>query len=121
MREDIYNMIGSTVTVIVDRKMGTYHPKHKDIFYTINYGYVENLIADDNEEQDVYIIGVDKPVDKFAGKVIAVIHRLNDIEDKLVVAPTNLEFTPEEILRQVNFQEKYFDIEIITTNKSKER
>ncbi len=110
-------MIGTTVNVTVDRPMGTYHPKYNDIFYTINYGYVKNLIAPDNEEQDAYIIGVNRPVNSFTGKVIAVIHRLNDIEDKLVVAPENLKFTPKEILKQIYFQEKYFDIEIITTKE----
>lgn len=121
MRNEIYKMIGTTVTVKVDRPLGTYHPKHNDIFYTINYGYIENLIAPDGEEQDAYIIGVDEPVYDFTGKVIAVIHRLNDVEDKLVVAPENSDFTPEQILEQVNFQEKYFEVEIITNNKSKER
>lgn len=116
MRSEIYKMLGSTVTVTVDRPMNTYHPKHNDIFYTINYGYIENLMALDGEEQDSYILGVDTPVDSFTGKVIAVIHRLNDVEDKLVVVPDNFTFTPEEILEQVNFQEKYFDIEIITNN-----
>lgn len=113
-------MLGNIVTIMVDRPLGTYHPKHNDIFYTINYGYIKNLMALDGEEQDAYILGVDKPVDKFTGKVIAIIRRLNDIEDKLVVAPENLKFTQEEILQQVEFQEKYFDIEIIMNN-SKER
>lgn len=113
MRNEIYNMLGSTITVTVDRPLGTYHPKHNDIFYTINYGYVENMIALDGEEQDAYIIGVDTPVESFTGKVIAVIHRVNDVEDKLVVAPMNSAFTKEEIIEQVNFQEKFFDIEII--------
>lgn len=113
MRDEIYNMIGSTITVTVDRPLGTYHPKHNDIFYTINYGYVENLIALDGEEQDAYIIGVDTPVESFTGKVIAVIHRLNDVEDKLVIAPKNSTFTKEEIFELVSFQEKFFDIEII--------
>ncbi len=117
MRNEIYKMLGTTVSVKVDRPMGTYHPKHNDIFYTINYGYVENLIALDGEEQDAYIIGVDKSVDYFTGKVIAVIHRLNDVEDKLVVAPDNAEFTEEEILELVNFQEKYFEVEIITNRE----
>lgn len=116
MRSEIYKMLGNTVTVKVDRPMNTYHPKHNDIFYTINYGYVENLMALDGEEQDAYILGVDTPVDSFTGKVVAVIHRLNDVENKLVVAPQNSEFTEEEILKQVEFQEKYFDIEIITNN-----
>lgn len=117
MRNEIYKMLGTTVTVKVDRPMGTYHPKHSDIFYSVNYGYIENMIAQDGEEQDAYIIGVDKPVDYFTGKVIAVIHRLNDVEDKLVVAPDNAEFTAEQILEKVNFQEKYFEVEIVTTRE----
>ena len=117
MRNEIYKLLGTDVTVKVDRQMGTYHPKHNDIFYSVNYGYIENMIAPDGEEQDAYIIGVDKPVDSFTGKAIAVIHRLNDVEDKLVVAPDNAEFTAEEILEQVNFQEKYFEVEIVTNRE----
>ena len=52
-------MIGEKVKVIIDRPLGTYHPKHKDIFYTVNYGYVEGVIASDGEEQDAYVLGVD--------------------------------------------------------------
>ena len=40
-------MIGNIVTVKVDRPMGSYHPKHKDIYYPINYGYIEGMIAPD--------------------------------------------------------------------------
>ena len=105
-------MIGSTVTVIVDRPLGTYHPKHKDIFYTVNYGYIPGIIAPDGEEQDAYILGINTPVDEFTGKVIAVIHRLDDVEDKWVVAPEGVSFTKEEIARQVAFQEQYFRTEI---------
>lgn len=49
-------MIGNIVTVIIDIPMGTYHPKHKDIYYPINYGYIRGIIAPDGEEQDAYII-----------------------------------------------------------------
>ena len=105
-------MIGSTVTVIVDRPLGTYHPKHKDIFYTVNYGYIPGIIAPDGEEQDAYILGIDTPIAEFTGKVIAVIHRLDDVEDKWVVAPEGVSFTKEEIARQVAFQEQYFRTEI---------
>lgn len=80
-------MLGKIVKVTVDRPMGTYHPKHKDIYYPINYGYIESIMASDGEEQDAYILGVNKPVEEFTGKVIAIIHRLNDVEDKWVVAP----------------------------------
>lgn len=107
-------MIGKLVTVIVDRPLGTYHPKHKDIYYSINYGYIKGIIAPDNEEQDAYILGVDTPVQAFTGQVIAIIHRNDDIEEKWVVAPTNTFYSQEEIEKAVNFQEKYFDIIIRT-------
>ena len=106
-------MIGKKVKVIVDRPLGTYHPKYKDMFYSVNYGYVSNVIAPDGEEQDAYILGVDKPLSEFVGVVIAVIHRFNDIEDKWVVAPEGIIFTKEEITKKVEFQEKYFKTEII--------
>ena len=106
------SMIGKIVKVIVDRPLGTYHPKHEDIYYSINYGYIEGIIAPDGEEQDVYILGVDEPVKEFVGKVIAIIHRIDDVEDKWVVAPEDISFTKDEIMRQVAFQEQYFRTEI---------
>ena len=77
-------MIGNIVKVIVDRPMGSYHPNHKDIFYSINYGYIEGIIAPDGEEQDAYILGIDKPVKEFVGKIIAIIHREDDVEEPSV-------------------------------------
>lgn len=44
-------MIVSRVTVKIDRSMGSYHSKHRDIYYPINYGYIEGIIALDGEEQ----------------------------------------------------------------------
>jgi inorganic pyrophosphatase len=92
--------------------MGTYHPKHPDIFYPINYGYIPGLMAADEEEQDAYILGVSEPVKEFTGKVIAIIHRFDDVEEKWVVAPMDASFTKEEIAAQVTFQEQYFHTEI---------
>ena len=83
-------MIGEIVKVTVDRPLGSYHPKHKDMYYPINYGYIENIIAPDGEEQDAYILGVETPVKEFTGKVIAIIHRKNDVEEKWVVAPPEM-------------------------------
>ena len=103
-------MIGSTVKVIVDRPLGSCHPKHKDICYPINYGYVPGIIAEDGEEQDAYVLGVNVPIKEFVGKLVAIIHRLNDVEDKWVVAPETVTFTKEEIMQQVAFQERYFQI-----------
>ena len=105
-------MLGKIVKVIVDRPLGTYHPKHKDIYYSVNYGYIEGIIAADGEEQDAYILGVNEPIKEFIGKVIAVIHRFNDIEEKWVVAPEGASFTKDEIMQQVDFQEQFFKTEI---------
>lgn len=106
-------MLGNIVKVIVDRPLGTYHPKHRNIFYTVNYGYVPEIIAPDGEEQDAYILGVTEAVSEFKGKVVAIIRRLDDVEDKWVVAPEHMSFTKEEIMQQVAFQEQYFRTEIV--------
>ena len=116
MKKDITkinSVIGRTVTVTIDRPLGSCHPKHKDIYYPINYGYVEGIMAADGEEQDAYVLGVDEAIDKFTGKIIAIVHRNNDVEEKWVVAPENVTFTKEEIREQIYFQEQYFDSEIV--------
>ena len=106
------DIIGKTVKVVVDRPLGTYHPKHKNIYYSVNYGYIPGIIAPDGEEQDAYILGIDVPVSEFSGNVIAVIHRIDDVEDKWIVAPENVTFTKDEIIKLTDFQEKYFKSEI---------
>lgn len=103
-------MIGKNVHVIIDRPLGSRHPKYKNIVYGLNYGYVPNILGGDGEEQDAYIIGVDLPIEEFDGVVIAIIHRHDDIEEKWVVAPENCDFSDEEIMQKVNFQEKYFRV-----------
>lgn len=106
-------MIGDIVTVTVDRPLGSYHPEHKDIYYSVNYGFIEGIIAPDGEEQDVYILGIDYPLESFTGRVIAVIHRHDDVEEKWVVAPDGTSFTKDEIMELVWFQEQYFSSEVI--------
>ncbi|MBO5212192.1 MAG: inorganic pyrophosphatase [Clostridia bacterium] len=106
-------MLGKIVTVVVDRPLGSCHPNHKDIIYSVNYGYVPDVIAADGEEQDAYILGLDEPIKEFTGKVIAIIHRIDDVEDKWIVAPEGVSFTKEEILDKVAFQERFFKTKII--------
>ena len=96
------------IKVNIDRPLGSFHPEYKDLYYPINYGYVEGIIADDKEEQDAYVLGIKEPIKEFSGRLIAIIHRINDIEDKWVVAPENKRYTIEEIENQVKFQEQYF-------------
>ena len=106
-------MIGDIVTVTVDRPLGSHHPKYKDMYYPINYGYIEGVTAPDGEEQDAYILGVDKPIERFTGKIIAIVHRYDDIEEKWVVCPEGVSFSEEEIFEQICFQEQYYQSEII--------
>ena len=115
------SILGQTVTVSMDRPMGTCHPKHKDIYYPVNYGYISGIIGGDGEEQDAYVLGVDEPLQEFTGVVIAIIHRLNDVEDKWVVAPEGVKFTEEEIAEQVKFQEQYFKTEIVMAEIANEK
>ena len=107
-------MLGEIVTVTVERPLGSYHPEHKNLYYPINYGYIKGTLALDGEEIDAYILGVDEPVKEFRGMVIAIIHRLNDVEDKLVVASSGTTYSKEEIKKLTLFQEQYFEIDIET-------
>lgn len=106
-------MLGKIVKVTIDRPLGSFHPTHKDLYYPVNYGFVEGILGGDGEYQDAYVLGLTEPLTEFTGKVIAIIHRLNDVENKWVVAPTEMAFTKEEIYNQVQFQERYFRIEIL--------
>ena len=102
-------MLGKIVKVIVDRPLGSCHPQHKDIVYPINYGYVPGVLAPDGEEQDAYVLGVNTPIKEFTGRVIAIVHRRDDVEEKWVVAPVGINFSEEEIKKQVHFQEQFFN------------
>lgn len=104
--------LNKTVTVKIDRPLGSKHPDW-DLIYEVNYGYVPNTISGDGEELDCYVLGVDKPLDSFTGKCIAIIHRTNDNDDKLIIVPDGMNFTDEEIRNLTNFQEKYFKSIII--------
>lgn len=104
--------IGKVVNVKIDRPFGSNHPKHGFI-YPVNYGYVPNTISGDGEELDCYVLGVFEPVDEFSGKCIAVIHRTNDNDDKLIVVPEDKNYSDDAINAFVEFQERFFEHIII--------
>lgn len=111
-QRDSYMYIGNKVKVKIDRKLGSIHPKHGFVYH-INYGYVPNTTSGDGEEIDCYILGIEDPIDEFEGECIAVIHRINDDDDKLIIVPVGEKYTDEEIRKLTNFQEQYFESEII--------
>ena len=104
--------LGKKVKVVMDRPMGSRHPEWNFI-YPINYGYVPNTISGDGEELDAYIVGIFEPVKEYEGKCIAAIHRLDDDDDKLVIAPEEKIYTKQQIEALVEFQERFFEHEII--------
>ncbi len=99
--------IGRTVSITIDRQMSSRHPKHGFI-YPINYGYLDGIKSGDGEDLDAYIIGVFEPLEKFSGKVIAVIIRDDEDDPKLIVAPNDKDYTNEAILALTEFQERFF-------------
>ena len=104
---NITSYLGQKVNVIIDRPLGSKHPKHGFV-YEVNYGYIPNTKAPDGEELDAYVLGLNKPIDKVSGICIAVIHRTDDDDDKLVVTPNGEDFSDKEIEKLVEFQEKWF-------------
>ena len=92
------DFIGKTVNIEMDRPLGTRHPKY-GFMYCVNYGYIPDTISGDGEELDAYLLGVFEPVQSYIGKCIAVIHRINDDDDKLVVVPEGKNYTDEPISR----------------------
>lgn len=109
MREELYkDIMGSIVTGTVDRPLGSTHPNYPDMIYPINYGYVDGVFAADGEEQDVYVFGADEPIETYTGKVIAIYHRINDNEDKWIVSIDGKDYSDDEILKKIDFQEKYY-------------
>ena len=105
--------LGKIVTVQIDRKLGEAHPKFPDCIYKVNYGYIPNTISGDGEELDAYILGIDYPVDTFSGEVIAILRRINDNDDKLIVVEIGKNYSNEEIKEKVKFVEQYFESIII--------
>lgn len=100
--------IGKEVTIKIDRVIGSKHPKWGFI-YMVNYGFVPNTKSSDGEELDAYLLGEFKEVKEYTGKCIAVIHRTNDDDDKLVIVPDGINYTDEQIKALTEFQEKFFE------------
>ena len=103
---DVY--LGKIVPIKIDRPMGSAHSQYTDMIYPINYGYIPGTESGDGEETDVYLLGVDEPVQEYTAKIIAVVYRTDDSEDKLVAAPVGMNFHAAQIRKAIHFQERFF-------------
>jgi inorganic pyrophosphatase len=116
MRVDLRPFLGTSVTVTVDRPIGSRHPDFADLLYPINYGYLADTVAADGDPIDAYIVGVSKPIAAMHGVVVGLVLRADDNEDKLVVAPTGRRFSIAEIEQMVTFQEQFFDSHVVVAD-----
>ena len=106
------SFIGKKVKITIDRPLGSRHPEH-NLIYTVNYGYVKGVKAPDGDDLDAYVLGVFEPVKEFEGVCIAVIHRMNDDDDKLIVVPKDVSYSDGQIAALTEFVERFFKSKII--------
>lgn len=105
----VKSYLGETIGIKIDRPIGYVHKKENyNLTYPINYGYIPGVIGGDGEELDVYLLGVNEPVTEYTAKIIGIAHREDDVEDKLVAAPTNMIFYQNKIAEAIHFQEQYY-------------
>lgn len=109
----VWSYLGQRVYVEIDRPVGYVHHKARyDLHYPINYGYIPHVLGGDDEELDVYVLGLDHPVTTCEGRIVGIVHRANDVEDKLVLSADNRTYTADEIAAAVHFQEQYYQSRI---------
>lgn len=113
MRPDLRLLLGKSVTVVVDRPLGSRHPDGHALWYPVNYGYVPGTMSGDGEPVDAYVLGVYEPVETTRGIVVGVILRKDDVEDKLVVAPEGRRYAADQVRALVEFQERFFETDVV--------
>ena len=110
----VQSYLGKTVTIEIDRPIGYVHVKgEKTLVYPINYGFIPGVLGGDGEELDVFLVGVDTPVSTFTGRIIGIVYRADDVEDKLIMAPLGRSYSSDELAKAVHFQEKYYHSTVV--------
>ena len=109
-RPDLRPYLGKTVDIEIDRPIGYVHHKgEKTLVYPINYGYIPGVMGGDGEELDVFLLGVSEPVATYTGRIVGIVFRADDVEDKLIMLPEGVTMTATEMAEAIHFQEKYYD------------
>ena len=118
-RAAVWAFLGERVQIKIDRPVGYVHKKEQyTLTYPLNYGYIPGVFGGDGEALDVYLLGMVEPLEIADCRVIGVVHRKNDVEDKLLAAPDGLDFTKEDMAAAVRFQEQWYDSRIITAKEA---
>ena len=109
--EDNMTIIGEKFKVLVTNPIGSQLDTNNNIVFKVNYGIVDGVLDANGEPQYAYILGEEKPLDVFEGHLVAIVHRLNDFENKWIIS--NYHLSKEEIYNQISFIEGFFNVEII--------
>jgi len=121
MTKDLQSYLGQIVRIVIDRPLGSRHPRDPELWYPLNYGYVPGTTSGAGAPIDAYLLGVYAPVAEAEGRVIAVIRRADDVEDKLVVASPGAGYTADQIAALVAFQERFFASRVILAHPERAR
>ena len=113
VKPDLTMYLGQVVHVVVDRPLGSCHPRHPLLRYEVNYGEIPGTVSGDGHPIDVYLVGWDEPLESTEAEVVAVVVRRDDTEDKLIAGPPGRVWTTEELLSAIHFQERFFDISLV--------
>lgn len=106
-------LVGKTVTVIVERPLGSLDPANSRLVYPVNVGYAEGTVGKGGQPLEAYVLGIEEEMAEFTGKVAAIIHRTEDDVKLLVVTPEDIKLTEDDIIEATYFAEQYFESEII--------
>lgn len=106
-------MLNKIVEVTIDRPAGSLHPEW-GFKYEVDYGYVNGMKAPDGDEIDAYVLKSPLNQKKITGRVCAIVHRIDDDDDKLIVIPEREKIDADEIEACIKFQEKWFKHTVIT-------
>ena len=121
MKPDLMPFLGQRVPVIIDRPLGSRHPRHLDLVYPVNYGFLPGTTSGDGMPIDVYVLGIKEAVDQVEAVVLAVVVRADDAEDKLVAAPVGKHYHETQIAEAIEFQEQYFDSRVVVCTEPEAR
>ena len=111
---DAHSLLEPTYAVLEDmRKRGIteIYSLGDNIGFGPNPGEVMDVMDAYGKPQKAYILGINKPIEEFSGRLIAIIHRLNDVKNNWVIADKY--YSKEEIYEKVKSIEQYFKVEIL--------
>ncbi len=105
-------LLGCGVGILIDRPLGSLHPE-KNVVYGLNYGYLPGVRAMDGESLDAYVLNETEPCDRYWGWCVALVHRHDDCEDKMVVCAERTPPPLSAIVGALDRYERFFQYSVV--------